>query len=363
VSISIIAPNFFPVLCGVGDHTAFFSEKLVQVGYSVNIFTCAEKAKTTNPKILITFLGNKPGYLFFYNILRSSNKKENIIIQYVPNLYGRFGVSFPIIFFSIACFFKRISLNIIFHEVVFGDGFQKPKYFALAVLQTIQAFIIGHISTKKFVSTSEGRIFLNKLGVNATLLPSPTNFNIEYYNTEKDISDSINIISFGYSDYRNNLLNEIAALVNANYANVYWHIVGINSFPETIFGERVSYHGYLENKRVEFLLKNADILFHQEGNSRQNSGGISSKSGIVATGLAAGLAVVGNKGVLTDPDIFIHGSNCYLVNNTVDEWYEGICFLIENELCRKKIAKAGKRTYETIFSWDMLIKKFTFLPN
>ncbi len=345
-NIFIISPNSPPFKCGVGDHSVMMAECLKEAGYQVDILSKAE-LKT-----------NSVGFKYFNLIKRITNKPNTVVIlQYVPNLYGRYGLNGWLVLLLFKLKINGIKVVLIAHEVVFGEGFKKIKYFPISTLQTIQIRIITLLAKHTFVSTVQGQLFLKRLLIKSTLLFTPSNFfsDWEILQDNTESNGAIKILSFGISKSRNSIIPELISLLDKNNILFQWTILHGETTASIDFftNKNLVYLPFLPRKDIQNLFVDSDIIFHEEG----GNGGVSTKSGIAASAFASGKVLLGSIGSMNDDLIFLDKQNCLLAGDNINEWFNSINFLYCNRTVCHSLGNAAKNTYNSFSSWTVLKNK------
>ena len=93
-------------------------------------------------------------------------------------------------------------------------------------------------------------------------------------------------------------------------------------------------------------------------------GGLSSKSGVMADAMAAGLPIVGSCGDMTDTNLYVHEKNILLLEKpSVQSIRNSIKELYFNESLRLRLSTQVLETYRLFFSWDNTVRMYKAALN
>lgn len=358
----ILTKNIPPIIDGVGDHTFNLSEELIKNGHEVYIFSNDGQA----PK-------NSELHIIYHNYTFISTKKiikkilainpDCIIFQYVPYNYSKVGLPFWLInlFFSIR---KRTNIiNILFVHEPFVRIYKNLKQLLIGYCQKIILSFLTKSSDIVITSTDYYYNELKKFKKN-NLVKLPIASNIKNNTPEHVISlgigdkKSLTISTFG--NRKGVFFIETVAHLERLIPNLNVNIIGkidsnksdeINSkINELKIKSKINITGIISTDEIANLLSKTHLFYLEESTDDKGRGGVSTKSGALASAFEFKIPCISKKGDLSD-SFFKHKINIYLSDSTdpaslASEIYEcldnGTFLAIEKNLNNKE---------SDIFNW------------
>ncbi len=186
----IVTGEYPPQLGGVSDYTYQISQELRKGGDSVHIWSPAPPSGIVQRATeQIHDLPRGFGWRWLRELnrrLRSFTGRRNIIIQYVPHMYG--WKSMNLAFCLWICRQRKHNVIVMFHEVAFPmQPGQRFRHRLLAIIHRIMASAILHSVQQSFTSTEPYYALLRRLGNNATpidMLRICSNIPLESYQSD-----------------------------------------------------------------------------------------------------------------------------------------------------------------------------------
>ena len=382
MKLLIISPDYSNMIGGVADYTYNLSKALINEGIEVYVLTSENSKVKLEDKPKVLPLISNWGFLSLFRITKviKEIKPDFINLQYVPYIYNHYGMPVWIIFLGLWIYLNGFKLCTTFHE--FAIKFDlNLKYWIPSILQWIVVYVLSVISNKIVVTTkyAEKSIFLFKekivvIRIGSNIQPCLISDDEKSELRKKIVPQGGSIITtFGnLAPYRRDdvFLEAVSVLVNLKLSKPFKVII-FGSAPKHYteklqglveklkIGEIVQFLGYLEPYDAYKYLSISDIFVMLS--SRPDNGGIGMMSTSVAAAYAAGLPIIGAKGLATD-DFFKDGENVlfaksFQVNDVADVMME----LIKDAQLRSKLSKGAKECYHKELEWSVLGKKYIAL--
>jgi glycosyltransferase involved in cell wall biosynthesis len=362
LKFTIITRYYHPTPDGIGHHSGYLNQYLIDAGHSVQviyddgIFSLQEKE--------IGILVNK--------IKR--HRSDWVIFQYNGYSYNRFGApSWLSSLFKKITFYSSAKICLIVHETFI----RKDKELKLKIYRFLQkrALKIAAKYTNLTITTTHlYQKQLNDLGRKSEVFFTPSNFEnyiIELEKSEK-IKDKLRIGTFGNRDpvfllkiieklEQKGLIFEFDFI--GNYQAKY--VKEIKSFSKKLKHTKIERSGKLTDRNIVLSMNKLDAFILLEPVREDGGGGLNTKSGSSATALCMGIPIFSTIGDFTNPSVFKENEN-YVSLNYVD--YEKsaeilFSFLKYNRDHLKLIGDAGQDMYRKDFSWKQYADKLLTLIN
>jgi len=393
MKLLLISRDFPNMFGGVSDYTYHLSRALAEKGEDVYVLTSKDERVIVdmgnNVKVLPEV--ERWGFRGLPKIIKEIRKvnPDWVLLQYVPYMYSHYGVPLWIILLVIFLKINKFKLLTTFHEVAIRFDFKKTKYWGIAVMQRLIAYVIGLVSFKIIVSINHYKnmlkIFSEKISVipvGSSILPinlsekekfklrnkiAPNGeFIITTFATGVPKGSSniytkrhLDIVIRGVKEYCKQTSEKANLIVLGKMQNELR-----KALEELIvhlhMGGNVIITGFLKNEDLFRLLSISDVLVLIEGREMNNYSGISTKSSIVAAAYAAGLPIIGNNGELTD-NFFRDGENVILIGEkglTPQAIAQKIQMVLNDKSLLSKLRKGSKKTYEEYLSWDAVANRY-----
>ncbi len=372
MKLLILTKDFSNVPGGVSDYCKNLSDGLSKLGVNVYVIT------SKNKKVINDYDGIKIFPIIdkwdFSCIKVILNKIEEIkpdvfSLQFVSYAYNYHGIPLwiPLLLFLLRI--KKILTITTFHEVAIVFS-KNPKYWLIAIIQRIINLFICIFSQKIIVSISYWRSMLSLFKSKIEIIPIGSNF-LPVSMSEDERSSLRNLIApnnefiistIGFNDsYKNDSLI-LKAINNINLTSerkVKFLIIGglgnNNCIKDRNLIRDIYFTEFLDHENAYKHLSVSDLFIMLSTDVR---GGISLKSGSIASAYCAGLPIISTSGKLTDP-CFKHLGNVYFIEAMNEkEIKNAILALIKNDSLRVNLSKGAKIFYKNNLDWEIISKKF-----
>lgn len=386
MKLLLISRDFPNMFGGVSDYTYHLSRALAEKGEEVYVLTSKNEKVIWEDyevrgkgHIKVLPVMENWGFRGLPGILREVKKinPDWILLQYVPHMYNYYGVPLWVVIFVIWLRLKKLKLTTTFHEVAIRFDIRKPKYWGIAIIQRLIAYTLCICSNKSIVSIEYYRRLLHrfsnkifKIPIGSSILPFE--FDAEEKHKLRSLISSngeyiITTFSSGASWLRSDLLLKATNIAMGKYALslkiVFLGKIGNSPQRENIeilakqlnIENKILMTGFLNSTEIYKYLTISDIYIILDDNAY---GGISTKSTSLASAYAAGLPIIGNKGLLTD-NFFQDRDNVFLVNSlNPEDIADAIYQTLKDNYLRKLLALKSKEIYKSILSWQSIAQRY-----
>lgn len=378
--ICIITGHFPPKHSAVGDYVLCLSRALADGGTQVCVLTsisAGEAAVKEGVNVLgVTNGWGGMGAWQIIKILRQA-KPRVVSLQYIPQMYGRYGIALAVALLPLAIrFILKLPVITTCHEFI-GPA---PRTFKAAFLQvfyvaqTLLIFLGSHrivVPVERHIEILETcyRPFARK----ARLIPVGSNIPLRI------INDSV-------SAGKNGPRQEHWTMATLGTGHLWWNyefalratsllrqkgykirLVCIGDIEKTnpsyfislkALADRlhlnkcVTWTGYRTAEDVSFLLSGADIfLFTQIS-------GPTMRSTALMAALSHGLPVVAIRGADTDKYLLESGAIMFVSGDAPEEAVSKIGMLFRDDRLRYQWAGKAQELYKMKFSWDSIAAQY-----
>lgn len=391
MKLLLISRDFPNIFGGVSDYTYHLSKALAEKGMKVYVLTSKDK-RVIKEDYDIKGMGcvkvlpvvERWSFLGVLQIIRGIRKinPHCVLLQYVPHMYNKYGIPIYIAIFSILLSIKRFKLITTFHEVAIRFNIKKPKYWIIAIIQRIIAYILCICSKKIIVSIEYYRKMLNPFFKKIIIIPVssnilPINLNEKEKTNFRDRiapNGEFIIVTFGSGApwRRNDILLEASKKIinDLSYSLKIVFLGRMGNSPQGNLikslsqkygiNKNVILPGYLEGDEIYKYLVISDLFVLLDSDAY---GGVSTKSTALTSAYAAGLPILANKGILTD-NFLKHKKNIFLIDNLdVDAVIQAIIELINNRQLLNNLKKGSINTYRNYLTWDEIANKYKATLN
>ncbi|MBI2932430.1 MAG: glycosyltransferase family 4 protein [Planctomycetes bacterium] len=364
---------------GVADYTFHLGASLMRLGADVRVLTSKDEPVLTQPMRVLPVVPawnvrSLPRMLGEIRRVRP----HAVGLQYVPNMYHRYGVPLYLAALAFLIWLSGIRLVTTFHEVAVRFDPRKPKYWGLCFAQRMIAWVLAAFSSEVVITVPYYRRLLRPfasrarvLPIGSAILPVPlTHADRETLRARLAPGGEILLATFGLHARRRHLDRLIEALHGLRAAGhaAKLLILGAQGDPrspahdrivrkieELRMGDAVVMTGYLEAPDLFRHLAIADLFVHLDFDPH---GGISTKSGTVIAACAAGLPIVANLSRVTDAP-FRRGTDFWPVDrNDATHIAAEIARLAQDPALRRRLADAGHALFQRSFQWDRIARDY-----
>lgn len=266
-----------------------------------------------------------------------------------------------------------IKVHVNFHEISIRLINNGLFGFIRALLQRSIAYFIAIVSNWINTSNLYYQSLLKPFNSDLVFIPSNFEFLIQKEFTPKSISDSLFLIVVNANRCEKILFEIVSKLSSYSTHSIQVKIIGrtsqndltrINQYIEAYGLKKVfSFSVNLESDKVVEELQKAHLYIQLEGVSSRYQGGISSKSGTLATAMLLGIPTISTCGDMTDLQIFKDGINIIFVNGDPAKIAKKINYINSDKEFKVSMRENAKLTYWNFFSWEHSIAYYLNLFN
>lgn len=375
-TIFFLTKNFPSTICGVGDYTYELYHRLSAAGYQIKVITSASdtvKQFVNENKI------DKDVYPIIeeWDIscirpivsLLNRSRADWFCIQYVPYSYNRLGFPFYIILLQFLVKINGVRTGIFFHEISVRPVYHGFKAFITGLTQRFIGYSLWILSGFVLTNNILYENFLRPFRI--PILPIPANLYGKNEANDGKIKDSnlkMKLVSF-INRCNSQVIEAVAQCVHLDKLNIELTILGgglkdvRGKVEHYISVNGISENVFFSDKRskadIAQVLYESDIFLHMEYVSERGEGGVSSKSGVAAAAMAAGLPIISSVGDMTDTTLYLQGENIILIQSpSVEAIRSSIRQLYSNKELRGTLGLNALKTYQQYFSWDRSVKAY-----
>jgi len=370
-----IAPHFPPDKGGLSDHSYFLLREM----HAQEFFKTFDFVLVTGQKnpVVESFIQKKivmpdwkPRSLFslWRNIIQ--DRPEIVFIQYVPYMYGRFGINlfFPF-FVALLRLFTKTRIQILLHELHFPLRLRiKHMILALAhfsMLMPLICFCHDIFTTTNYYCQLLKRYTLGMRDI--IRLPVASNIPIVKQDTSNIVNGpELRILVFGGDHitrghrfileiflqlYRQGLIFKLDFIgMKKEEILQLWHSEqGVELF------KFMTAHGHLQAHEVSAFLQSCDLLISYFND------GISTRRTSAMTGLEHAIPIVSTYSKHSDSE-FLSAPSIRLFSCDKEEFRHSLITFFKSgeykELLKPEIKLLGQELYKKKFSWECMIETY-----
>jgi glycosyltransferase involved in cell wall biosynthesis len=284
----------------------------------------------------------------------------HLLWQYVPYGFSKFGLPWylPSVINAVsACGVKHF---VFFHEVALrrlGYGF---KQYCIASVQLRIAHAIERKSNGSFTSIPLYASYFRAR--RPTIIPVGSNLFFDNLKNHKQSTSPVTIFAFTNRVHRS--LLEGFALLQSSIGRLVICGAATQKQMDALQGmicdlnlkDSVEIRGVLSSQELAELIQKAAFAVHPQPVARGSEGGVSAKNGTMAALMAAGKAVITNRGDMTDGSIFCTKENCLFVPyHDSAAWTEAMRGLISKPEYAVSMGHAAAETYNRQLDWRVTV--------
>jgi glycosyltransferase involved in cell wall biosynthesis len=377
--IFLFTKNFPPTICGVGDYTYELYQRFKSEGYEIKVITSEnnETSKFVTDHQLdgdVFPIVRKWNSGCIRQIIRmlKDHKARVFCVQYVPYSYNEYGFPFFLILLQLAAKMYGIGSAVFFHEVAVRP-FHSVKAFVTSVIQRVIGYALFVLSEFSLTSNTFYQSYFWPFAISISPIPANLFGKEEMIEGQRIASPKIKIATF-VNRTKKNVIDAITECIDIDKLNIEVTVIGSgrqetrNEVREWIFqnniGNRVRLRDTGTKSEIAQVLYESDIFLHIEFLDVHGEGGLSSKSGVMAAAMAAGLPIVGSRGDMTDLNLYVHKKNVLLLERpSVQSIRNSIKELYFNESLRLGLSVQVLETYRLFFSWDNTVRMYKAALN
>ncbi len=359
MKFTIITRYYHPTPDGIGHHSGYLNQYLIQAGHGVQIIYDDGIVSLEEKEIGI--IVNKI----------KKHKSDWVIFQYNGYSYNRFGApSWLIKLYNRIKQYTQAKVCLIVHETFIRE----EKSIKLKIYRYLQQRTLRKASQYADLIITTTHLYqkqLKEMGRKSEIFYTPSNFEnfITELNETKPINKVLKIGTFGNRDphflLQTMLQLEARGLVCdfefiGNYQPKY--IKEIKDISKKLSQIKISRSGKLTDSNIVKHLSKLDAFILLEPVTELGGGGLNTKSGASATALCMGIPIFSTKGDFTEDEVFIENTNYILLNHKNVEETTSIIYnsLIDQENLIQ-IGLNGKKLYATCFAWKQYVQRMEAL--
>jgi glycosyltransferase involved in cell wall biosynthesis len=369
---AFVSPNYYPLTCGVGDHSMRLGRELLGRGYEVTVFT--HDPVQPNPEAPEVSVQGVPGTaaLALAERIRArvaAYAPTDLVIQYTAQMLGasRWGsVALP----WLAAWARRAGIKVVLlaHEL-FLPWNRRPDLALGAAMTRAQLMALMKLADRTLV-TMETRIaelapFTRALGlpdpgvvrIGSNALPLPP--------VSQPGRLRLGLFSTLASTKRFDVVLDCFAEVQRRRPEAELVILGdlgderrarVSSLREAVArhpaAQRIRVPGRLELQEVAREVAALDVYIFPM------ISGANTRSGTLPLALGTGLPVVAINGYETDA-LFVDGENViYASALTGAAFGEAVLRVVDDPALRQRVSSGARRLYDEHFAWGRVADRF-----
>lgn len=372
----IITGEYPPQLGGVSDYTYQVSQALVKKGDSVHVWSPSADAQAfAHASINVHALPHGFRWRWVRELdrqLASFPAPRNILIQYVPHMYG--WKSMNIAFCLWLCLQRRHRVSVMFHEVAFPFRNGQPaRHKLLAIVHRIMAAAILRSVRHSFTSTEPYLALLRTLGTENTpisMLRICSNIPSESYAAAAPASnaqpDPGGLFTVGiFSNFSKELREYLRPVIGCILENPRMEIALLGpgeAFRKTLLKH---YPEAAERIRTTGRLHVAEVAKHMRGCKallQTYPGGASAARGTLIAALASGVPVVTTAGPLTDK-LLLESKTLLFSDRSPQAIREALEELMRNPAAAQELGLNAQRLYKESFEPGVIAARLQNLAS
>jgi glycosyltransferase involved in cell wall biosynthesis len=371
---AIVCPNFYPRVCGVGDHSARLAAELGRRGHEVVVFT--REPVQRHPEAPEVEVHGVPGRLptliaKAIGAALAQRRPTDVVFQYTSQMWDAWRLGSPALPL-LAVRARRLGAHttLLAHEL-FVPWSRRPDLFVAAALQRAQMAALLKSCDQVFVTTETRRhalepycrvvgaappgvipIGANALpiqraaGVGPDLRPGPRIgiFSTAAFGKRFDVVlDAFARVAADFGSAQLVLIGDLGAADNPSVRAI---TAAVGAHPAR---DRIRVTGRLPLAQIAGELAELDVfLFPMDT-------GANTRSGTLPAALGAGLPVVAIAGRETDARLFRDGDNIAIARElTGPAFAEATLGLLRDAALRARIAGGARRLYADHLSWERI---------
>jgi glycosyltransferase involved in cell wall biosynthesis len=316
MKVSILTNNFPPCLDGVGDYSYHLANEFQRNGHQVSVLCRQDKTiqkAVENGQFSVLVSPSVPdwNWLAICPLRRfiRDQRPDWILVQYVPNGFQRWAMPIwlPVLLWLVKR--KGVKVSITFHEVYVRMTYWPLKYRLVSVVQRIICTALTCTADKLITSIDLYARLLHKhtakevhlIPIGSNILPVTVTFN-ELQVIRKRIAPNGGAIISTFGLRNQDVLLQVFERLLKQDPNTSLLICSKLRLSDTCLElynalkGRITVTGFMKSADVYRYLRASDVFFIPDHVTYFGKGGTCNKSTSLASGLLAGLPIVGTKG-------------------------------------------------------------------
>jgi glycosyltransferase involved in cell wall biosynthesis len=369
---AFVSPNFYPLVCGVGDHSARLADELLRRGFEARVFSHSPVER--HPEAAAVEVYGAPGRLpttIARGISRAigAYRPTDVVLQYTSQMWDAWRFGSPALVWLAARLRQAgARITLIAHEL-YVPWRSRPDLALAALLQRLQFSALLKNADRIFVTTSTRALHLaplcrllkvaepkvvrvgpNALPVgHAPPLASRAFPQIGLFSTAavgKRFDVVLDAFSRISSEFPTAELVLMGALGPPDQPRVAEIIKEVSNHP---LRARIRMTGRLPLAEIAAEIAKLDLyLFPMDT-------GANTRSGTLPVALGSGVPIVAVRGADTDPSIFRPDENVVFADSLSGPAFaEAALKLLRNPVLLRRVGENGRRLYEEKMSWERI---------
>lgn len=370
--IVLLTTRVPPAEDNIGRYTWWLAASLAGRGLSVQLWNLKSGACTPVAGVRDRSFARYPSIalkLLRVLVALRAQRRAVLVLQYNPFLYSRKGLPISVCVLPLLAHLVGCRVLVILHELCYPPD-RDPRSWIWAVWQRIALWAILLGSDGAIVTSPARKRFLRRF-LNATCHPGrralplrviPVGSNIPAHlpvAPARRRARAVTRIGTFYNGLRAAGVRQVQQLATQIAERALPAQLVLIGAPPGALGARpyapdddrpgITYTPYLADDDASCLLRALDVFL------ALYAAGASGRHTSIAAAFAHGLCVISTSARDTDPDLFRHAENCWLVPYG-DEvaLLEATLLLLQDGTLRTRLGTAASRTYEERLSWPRI---------
>jgi len=367
---ALIAPNYYPLTCGVGDHTMRLAAELQRRGHQAAVFTHAPAAP--NPEALgvpVTGVAGKRPLSIAARVAKEilSQGFSQVIIQYTPQMWGAQRLGSPALPALAALLRSRgARITLVMHELA-PPWNRRPDLALGAALMRLQLRAMLRLSDVLFVTTESRRQLLTgavaggslreppgvlRVGPNALPLERPFvpgGHRVGLFSTLA-VGKSFDVVVAAfegtlraYPDAELLLIGDLGPPDSKRFRELEARIAASPG------AQRIHLTGKLTLAEIAVAVASLDVYLFAMNT------GANTRSGTLPLALGSGVPVVAIRGPETDP-LFVDRQNVFFAASLNGAAFaDGTRQIFADRALAVRLSEGGLRLYRENLSWETIV--------
>jgi glycosyltransferase involved in cell wall biosynthesis len=372
---AIVSPNFYPRVCGIGDHSARLGDELQRRGHAVAVFSRGPAGPNPEtPALEVHGIDGAFSLTVAERIRRAVRewRATDLILQYTSQMWDawRFGTVAP---HWLAALTRSAGMRVtlIAHEL-FVPWLARPDLFLATVIQRAQFAAIFKACDHVFVTTASrarylepacrilGLPFPDVLRVGANALPVNGS---SLFSKGESSAPRLGVFSTAAVGKRFDVVLDAFTIIAREFPSAKLVIIGDLGPPEAPRvkdilevvrkhpdASRIELTGRLSLTEVARQVASLDVYLFPM------STGANTRSGTLPVALGAGLPVIAIQGVETDTSLFISGENVVFAEQlTGSAFGRAALALLRDRTRMAEVGAGARRLHDERLSWTRIV--------
>jgi glycosyltransferase involved in cell wall biosynthesis len=371
---AIIAPNFYPRVCGVGDNSLRLAQELQRRHHEVAIFSRAPAERHPDaPGLPVEGVPGRIPSLIAHNLVSAieAYRPTEIVFQYTSQMWGTWRFGSP----ATIWLMRRLRrtgarITIVAHEL-FVPWLSRPDLLLAAFLQRVQLAMLIRECERFFVST-ETRAEIAAQLCKLVGAPAPQLIRIganalPVERRPRSPQDSaatpkIGFFSTAAVGKKYDVVLDAFARIAAEIPGAELLLIGDLGPSEQrnvrAIHEAVACHPARARIRLTGRLSLAEVAFETAGLDLYlfpMETGANTRSSTLPSALGSGIPTVAVHGVETELSLFRDGENIVLADEMTGEAFAAAALrLLKNPSALTRVGEGGRHLYAEHLSWERI---------